>query len=141
MRTGLALALLALAACDSTGPAPGLVGEYRMTEVDGSPLPYDASWTDAFGEVNDRMVDRTVLIISDQGTWSETLDFSNHAGPWTTVRTGTWEPVGAAGIRLIHAYPFDADSTDGSLVRGGLSLARDHVHAGPVGAAVYARNR
>jgi hypothetical protein len=57
------------------------------------------------------------------------------------VRTGTWEPVDGAGIRLVYAYPFDSDTTDGSLVRGGLALAREHTHSGPVGAAVYARNR
>lgn len=73
MRILLALVLLALAACDFTGPSLEVPGTYDLTTINGADLPHAWPWTDSMGVTYERHVAAGRLVLSEDGGYFESL--------------------------------------------------------------------
>lgn len=141
MRALLAVAILALAACDSTTPELVVPGIYDLQTFNGAAVAGDGArmeWTDASGATNVYWITGGKIVLSKGGGYHDEITIRGnpaYTSPLTITHTGTWTESGGGSARTISfARNGFGETCAGTLTHAGLACVTSR------GEGVYVRH-
>lgn len=144
MRALLAVAVLVLAACDSTSAAPDLkaVGLYNLDTFNGAAVAGDGvrmEWVDNFGATNVYWITGGSILLNPNGEYRDELTIRGNAAyaePLTISHSGKWTESGGGSSRTItFTRNGFGETCAGTLTHAGLACSTSR------GDGVYVRNQ